>query len=401
MDGKIKILFLIHTLQIGGAERVLVDTVNNLPKDKYDITVATVINLGSLKSQLAPHIRYKTIFGLKWLRKFSKNNQKYEQSPNVSTRKNPVKELFIKAYIAFWNHADLEKLYEKHLKGNYDVEVAFLEGIPAKIISKSTNNASKKIAWVHIDVINEHKSDRFFKNLQEQRETYDKFDDIVCVSEMVKKQFIKKIGIAENKARVIHNPIDENSIIKKAEAKISEPKNKFTFCTVGRLAHQKGYDRLLNIAKKLQNEGYDFKIWIIGVGMDEGKLKKIAEREHISSVEFLGYKENPYPYIKSADAFVCSSRAEGLSTVVSEAVVLGRPVITTECSGMREILGEKSEYGIICENNEDALYQEMKRALDNPDILESLSHLVKGRRQFFNLDSTVSRIDAILGEAKC
>ena len=393
---KTKVLFLIHTLQVGGAERVLVDLVNNLPEDKYDITVMTVVDLGALKGQLKSHIHYKSIFSFSFLRKISGGSDKYEESTNTSTQKNIAKELFIKSYISFWKHANLKKLYIKHIKEKYDVEVSFLEGIPAKIIANSTNSDSKKICWIHIDLINENKSDRFFKNLDEQKQTYDKFDNIVCVSGVVKERFIKKYNLDKNKVSVLYNPIDSAKIVDKSKELTDLKKEKFTFCTVGRLAKQKGYDRLINVCSKLEKEGYDFDTWIVGVGSEEGVLKNLVESKGTKCVKFLGYKKNPYPYIKAADWFVCSSRAEGFSTVVAESIVLGKAIISTDCSGAKEMLGDKSEYGIVCDNNEDDLYFTMKKVLDNRTIGGKYAEQIKSRKKLFILDDSIGKIEEML-----
>ena len=122
INKKKKVLFLIHTLQIGGAERVLVDLVNNLPANKYDITLMTVVDVGILKRQLKPHIKYESIFSFKALKKLSGGTKKYEASTNATSKKNIPKELFIKAYTSFWKHANLKKLYEKHIKEKYSIK---------------------------------------------------------------------------------------------------------------------------------------------------------------------------------------------------------------------------------------------------------------------------------------
>ncbi len=93
--------------------------------------------------------------------------------------------------------------------------------------------------------------------------------------------------------------------------------------------------------------------------------------------------------------FVCASYAEGYSTAVCEAVALGVPVITTECSGMREIFGE-NECGIICENSEDGLYNAMKKVLENPLLLEKFSEEEKKRSKDFSLQKRVKAIEDFL-----
>jgi len=392
---KKKILFLIHTLQVGGAEKVLVNLVNKLDKEKYDVTVMTVINTGVFRNELQKDVKYKTIFNVKFLNRKSKQKNK-EKSGNLFDKTSKVKKLMAKIYQFFWRHINCEKIYKRYIKENYDIEVAFLEGISAKIIANSTNEKSKKISWIHVDLINEKKTEKFFKNKQEEKETYKKFDNIVAVSEHVKDQFIEKFKIPEEKVVVRYNPIDNRDIEKFANEKIDDvKKEKFTICTVGRLSKQKGYDRLLEIVKKLNTDKLDFYLWIIGVGAEEEKLKKYIDENKLYNVKLLGYKKNPYKYIKASDLFVCSSRAEGFSTVVSEAIILEKPVVTTLCSGMKELLGNDSEYGIICENDTESLYIAVKEMLTNTEKYNYIKEKVIERKDIFDINKSIKNIEEL------
>lgn len=390
---KTKVLFLIHTLQVGGAEKILVNLVNNLDSNKYDITVMTVINTGAFRQKLNSNIKYKTIFDIKFLSK--KNNT----SGNLYSNGSKIKRGLAKGYQFFWRHIDCKKIYKKHIKDEYDIEVAFLEGISAKIISNSTNKNSRKIAWIHVDVLKEKKTEKFFRNAKEEASTYKKFNTVVAVSEYVKMQAIKKYKLKEEKVLAKYNPIDRQEIIKLSNEEENEIiKNKFTIVTIGRLSEQKGYDRLVKVVNRLNQEGFSFEVWIIGVGKEQQKLEQYIEDNNIENVKLLGYKSNPYKYIKKADLFVCSSRAEGFSTVVSEAIILDKPVVTTECSGMREILGKNSEYGIICENSENGLYESIKMILKDNKKLEYYREMAIRRKEIFDIKRSICSIEEMFEE---
>lgn len=302
---KIKVLFLIHTLQVGGAERALVNIVNNLDPKKYDITVMTVVDTGAFRQELAKTIHYKTIIKIP----HKKNASNSTESGNLLQGKKHIKDTLNKLYQSGWRHFDTKKIYKKFIKDRYDVEVAFLEGISTKIIASSTNPNSRKIAWVHVDLLEETKSDNFFKNQTEEKNTYLAFDQIVAVSNTVKAQFEKKFDYDPQKLVVLHNPIDTIQIQDKAAQKTIST-DTFTLCSIGRLAPQKGYDRLLRAVKKLNADGLKFNLWIIGVGAEEDNLKKYIASNHLSNVQLLGYKPNPYPYLQAAYLYVCSSRAK-------------------------------------------------------------------------------------------
>ena len=397
MDKKTKVLFVIHTLQVGGAERILVNIANSLSVDeRYDITVMTIVDMGALKEELAKNVHYDSVFKFKVLKKISGGDKKYSANISSSKRRNPIKKLLIKSYEYYWRHVNVRKMYKKHIEEKYDVEVAFLEGIPSKFVSHSWNKASRKIAWIHVDLIKEPKSDRFFRGIKEQKEVYSSFDDIVCVSETVKTQIIKKYNLAEHRnIKVLYNPIDSNEIIRKSKEPEKTVKKKFTFCTVGRLSRQKGYDRLIKVVKRMNDDGLDFDVWIIGVGSEENKLRKMLSDYGINNVYLLGYKKNPYPYIKESDVFVCSSRAEGFSTVVSEAIILQKPIVATDCSGMKELLGN-SEYGIVCNNTEDDLYKAMTKMRLDLSIFNKYRDAVGKRARAFSYEQSLSDIKELM-----
>lgn len=380
-----KILFLIHTLGVGGAERVLVNLANELAKSGYDITVMTVIDTGVFKEELSDLIHYKYIYRIPFL-KYSTG-----ESGSLQSKPSKLKNILKSLYQMFWRYANCGRIYRKHIAECYDYEIAFLEGICAKIISQSTNEKSHKFAWIHIDILNESKSDKFFCSLEEQKSCYDHFQKIVCVSEYVRQQAFKKLGIEPSKFVTLYNPLNTEKIEKEAETESVEKSKKFTFCSVGRLAKQKGYDRLIEASALLKGK-YDFNVQIIGEGPAKEQLEQMITKYHLEEVvSLLGYKENPYPYIKTADVFICSSRAEGFSTVASEAVILEKPCIVTDCSGMRELFGKDGEFGYIVENSVEGIYRGMDAVLTNRDLLRYYTEKSRVNRKRFNISETIKK----------
>jgi glycosyltransferase involved in cell wall biosynthesis len=128
----------------------------------------------------------------------------------------------------------------------------------------------------------------------------------------------------------------------------------------------------------------------------EAELKQQAKALGISdAVTFLGYDTNPYKYVAKSDLFVCASFAEGFSTAATEALILGTPVCTVEVSGMKEMLGENNEWGIVTENNEDALYEGIKRLLDSPEMMAYYKNRSIERGQVFSTEKTVNAVQAM------
>ena len=166
-------------------------------------------------------------------------------------------------------------------------------------------------------------------------------------------------------------------------------------CSIGRFAYAKNFDHIPAIAKKIKEKNINFKWFIIGYGGDEQLIHdKIKESGMEDEVIILGKKANPYPYIKAADAFICSSRSEGFSTVATEAMILQKPIFTTDCAGMKELFGEYN-CGMICKNSEDGL----KRMLEEVFAKENFDEYqqdIKKRSEFFKLERRMKEISDII-----
>ena len=253
--------------------------------------------------------------------------------------------------------------------------------------------AKKKLAWVHVDFNNLHWSKWVFGKSENELKCMAKFDKVICVAESVKESIISTIGDPKNLI-VRYNPIDENKIKQKAseDLELNRMSEGVLLVTVGRLVEEKGYDRLLNVCKKLNDNGFDFELWIIGGGEQEGKLLEQKKMQNLKNVKFFGEKTNPYPYLKKADWFVCSSRCEGFSTVLQEAAVLSKPIITTACSGVKELLGE-NEYGIIVDNSEEGLYYGIKKILEDSNLIKYYTKQIERVKNSICLEERMKRIE--------
>lgn len=367
-----KVLFVTNNLYGGGAEKILETLLNYLNKNKYDITLYT-LHKTKIKENTYKDINIKYFF------------------LNKSVIAKFYNKLFLMLYEKFPS-----MFYKILIRKKYDIEIAFIEGYATKIVGSSPNKNSKKYAWVHVDLIHTPWTDVAYNNYDEEVKCYNQFDKILCVSKDVKTTFCKKYKVTTN-VQVQYNPIDEKNIIRKSNQIINWKNQKcMQFVTVGRLEHQKGYDRLLRVVSRLKKEGYKFNIKILGTGSLENNLKTYVDNNDLNDcIEFLGYKENPYPYIKHAHAFLCSSYSEGFSTVVIESIILGTPVLTTDCSGMREIFGE-NKCGVICNNTENEIYIMVKSILEHPDNLERFKKEIEIRKTFFTLNTRMQEVEELL-----
>ena len=193
-----KILFGITSLTLGGAERVLVDVVNELC-DKYDITIFTIYANGELEKQLNKKVKLKSLYKVSYL-ELSKINRKIVA---------PLKVLIFKNYI-----------YKSKIRADYDVEIAFLEGPITRLFSVK-NSKTKKIVWIHNDISQvfgigiKYKIKKIIdKNI------YAKYDKLIFVSKDNLEKFkntYKDSEINKKEKRVIYNYINPNKILEKAE----------------------------------------------------------------------------------------------------------------------------------------------------------------------------------------
>ncbi|MBQ7789419.1 MAG: glycosyltransferase [Clostridia bacterium] len=346
---KTKIRFFINTLTGGGAEKVLIDLLNQLDPDKYDISLLTIAG-GVREDSVPKHVKYK---------KLVKNEASFFGRLWKKILFRMPKKLFAKRY----------------LKGEYDVEVSYLEGTCTRFLAAKKAEKSKKLAFVHCDVSVKPVLEAFYKNKEECLEEYKKFDNVCFVSKMALEGFEKTYGKLDN-SKVVYNVLDRQKALEKSLEKTDfEFKTKgLKIISVGRLTEPKGYDRLIEVASELEKE-YDFELCILGDGEDKEKLEALIKERNVRSVRLLGYHENPYSYMAKADLFVCSSHFEGYSTTVSECLVLGVPVLTTDCAGMDELL-DNGNLGIIVENSKQGIKDGLRAALQDKEIIEELKALL-------------------------
>lgn len=376
---KKKILFLIESLSGGGAEKVLVTLVNNLDRSKFDITLCCVVNTGKYISTLNSDVHYTYII------------------PDISSLKGIKRWYYSFLYHLVYQWLPLKWVYKLFVPQNKDVEVAFVEGFATKLLSYSTNRKSKKIAWIHTDLNNNHWTKLVYKNIKEEQMCYQQYNQIITVSDTALSAFKRIFKEVRIPIQTLYNPIDSNEILSKGKEKISCIKtSKIRLVSVGRLVHQKAYDRLLRIVNLLIQQNYPIELWIIGEGEERSKLESYIRENGLGKVVTLwGFQTNPYAYLKYCDLFVCSSVSEGYSTAVTEALILGLPVITTDCSGMNELL-LNGKWGVITENSEDALYLGLKNILEHPDLLGYYKYQAQDRGKDFSLLNLLSPIEKIL-----
>ncbi len=331
---KKELYFLINSLAGGGAEAVLI--------------------------RLLPFLKPKTVFLLEKDIKYPVSQKNIEFLFSLRTRTSNIFKTFFIPFYAF----NLSKKIKKD-----SAIISFLERANFVNIITKFFLTHKVIISVHIEQFEEHKGIKKI-NLLLDKFLYPKADLIVAVSKGIKYGLIK-IGIPEEKIKVIHNPFNIEEIQKKSKDQVEEvfEKNPFII-NVGRLTKQKGQWHLLRIFKELKKTFPELKLLILGEGELKNDLVNLSEDLELKTyvwdqnaleekydVYFLGFQDNPFKYLSKAEVFILSSLWEGFGNVLIEAMSCGVPVISSDCkSGPREILAPKTDFKKQTKNPEIAKY---------------------------------------------
>lgn len=344
-----KIIFVAQTLELGGAERVLVNIINNINYDKFDIELVVFDLQGGYYNNLKENKQVKIISYLNRY-KNKKINFLYKLLKTI-------------IYIRYSNS---NYIFSQLLLGRLIIFFKFLFK-DKKIIYRETNMPFKDI-----------ENESFIKKIILKifyKFKIQNFDRIICQSLDMKEGLLKVNKNLEYKIVIINNPVDINFIRKNYNEECKELENItkiLKLITIGRLTYQKGYDLLIDTLSKL--EDINFILYIIGKGEEEQVLKKLVkEKKMEDKIFFLGVQKNPYKYLKNADFFISSSRFEGFPNVVLEAGVCGIPVIANNyLGGINEIIIPGINGEIIDITDEKALKKVFEKNYDKDKIIKNI-----------------------------
>lgn len=336
-----KLLFAIHYLELGGAERSLIGLLEALDYSRVDVDLFVYNHRGELMRMIPPQVNLlpeiseyaqierplKDVLrdGYWWI--VMARIKAKRQFARYAKRNHPKDGSAVFSYVAKSVAPFLPPIAPEK---KYDLAISFLA--PHDIVLKKVR-AMKKAAWIHTDY------SQIDINQALELPVWAAYNKIVSISPDVTRTFIEMFPPLEHKIVEIPNVLSPKLVRELAERIPSEeilwemPRDKgvINLLSVGRFSTAKNYDNVPDICRRILNEGLSVRWYIVGYGGDESLIRrKIQEAGMEDHVILLGKKENPYPYIKACDIYLQPSRYEGNAVTVREAQILGKPVVITD-----------------------------------------------------------------------
>lgn len=370
----IKLLFFIESLSGGGAEKALVTLIDNLDKERYDIYLVTLVDIGAFKEIV--------------------NTNTVHYRPVIRSSSGILAELCGRIKYKLIYHYLPPRLVYKWIMPRmaFDWSIAFVEGYSTRLMACAPG---RKIAWVHTDLAKNPWPLQIgiYKDLKEEMDTYTHFDKVVCVSHVVENAMKRLYGLQTT--MTLYNIVDRNHIVSLSllpqHIALSPG---FNIVAVGRLVPQKRFDKLIPIVAQLRRESAPVHLYIVGEGPDRARLERIScDYGTEEAVSFTGFLKNPYPLMRNSDLMVSPARAEGFGLIVAEAIVLGLPVIGMNDSGTAELLGN-GRYGELCDSD-NSLTAAIRNAVCNASYLKELENRSRLGQAQFDLRKSVKQTESL------
>lgn len=376
---KKKLLFVMESLEIGGAEKSLVTLLSQLDYSKYDVDLFLFNPKGEFLSLLPKEVNLLKV--PEDFKSFILNPMESFQSLIKRKRFKLIIYKIIEVLNISFNRLILKREYIgwsfikksiDFIEKEYDVAVGFLEK-KSIYFTIDKVKAKKKIGWIHTDykrIEFSYKMDNYYLS---------KLNEVVAVSKPCGDSLVEVFFNIKDKVSVMQNIISEKLINKMSNEKINDfnfNENDIVICTVGRLTEAKGYNIAIECCERLIKNGLNFKWIVVGDGSDRDKLQKIIDEKSLSDKFILmGSKSNPYPYIKQCDIYVQPSKWEGFGITVAEAKVLNKPIIVSNIPEFVEQI-EDNKTGLIYIDIND-MVNKIEMLILNKKVRQELSNNLK------------------------
>lgn len=362
----IKIVYLTPHLFIGGAERLLIDVVKRLDRQKFDISICC-LKAGAIEAE-------------QWRKELEAKGISVRLLSNYNQGGNFITKVFRTMVIAWRLFKYLKEVSPDILQTQLSADIYRPIGRLARV--------PKIISIEHNLDKDEPRRIIFLKKLFRKSA-----DRIIAVSTAVKQDAIKRYGYKAEIIEVIYNGVDYGKFynIRFDWRKVESPNYLWRFGAVGRLVPQKGFDLLLTELAQLP-QAINWQCSIAGVGRQEEGLKQLAEYLKITDkISFLGHVTDVPKFLSSLDVFIVPSRWEGLGLVVLEAGAAGLPVFASRVDGIKEIINDKKDGYLFKAEQKGQLAKYLNKSLsgDLRQLTNCAENLQKKVKQEFSIDQTV------------
>ncbi|MFC4735419.1 glycosyltransferase [Bacillus daqingensis] len=363
---KHRLLVVIETLECAGAEKSLISFLSNLDFDYYSVDLQLFRHGGALQQYVPKQVNILSEFD--YIKACKKS---FSWRPDYAASRMIYSLLIRKRGGSNKRNARYHWLTSKNRfpvsENVYDTAVAYSHGLPTFYVAEKVV-ANKKIAWVNA-IFNVDESEQLFL-----QPIYKKFDQVVGVSEEVKKSFLQNQLFQCINVNVFQDIVDVEMVRKLAQASAAFQRHEdLQLITLGRLAKHKGFDRLLQTAAILKDRGVRFHWLVLGDGPLRNELvHQLTQLKLHNLVEFAGVKVNPYPYLIQSDIYVQTSDVEGYGLAIAEARTLGVPLVTTPFSAVgQQIIHQKN--GIVSTFEPEQLAEDILFLYKNQSLYKKIS----------------------------
>lgn len=381
---KKKLLFLHGHLNIGGAEKALVDILRHLDYEKYDVDLLLLEGLGDYAPLLPQQVNVI-------LHPLQNTYGSVGSSLVRCIRRRDWVGLKMKVLLTA-----ASRMGQKHIAPagklllqdrRYDCAIAFRPGICTQLAAFAVQAEHRITWWHHGEIIG---------NRRDYLEAALACDRVVAVSDSCRDMLAAAFPPLADRLTVAANMLDADTICEKANAFTPYAECAIRhIVSVGRLAPEKHFEHVIYAARKLKDSGLHFRWHLVGDGPLRNELETLAQSLELSDcVCFAGNQVNPYPYIRSADLFVHPSPVESFGIVVAEALTLGVPCVVAKSAGVMDFLHD-GENALLTEPNPDDLAEKILQVLADADLREHLRERARCPEQFLP-DAVMEKIDSLL-----
>lgn len=378
-ERKIKVLFRHRSMEMGGVEKVLLSMLNNLSRDKFDLSLVLNLHQGELRNEIPQHVNFHTL---------ARGKEDFPANKILS------KAALVLRGVKLLIFRKLPWIADRYIVHNdADVEIATGYTMFADVLN-SSNKKSKKIGWFHSDIT--------FPKLQPAvpliLKQIPQFDYFIFGGQQTKDILLETYpDIKLPKNQVILNAIPIEELKNKASEFIPDFETQHpVFVTVGRLHSRKGHHKLMEAHAKLLKDGFPHKIFVIGDGEEKQNLRNQTEKLNVKETFILlGSQLNPYPYVKAADFYIMPSESEGWPLIIAESLILQKPVISTDVGAISEMISHRKN-GYLIDYTVDDLYSSMKLFLTDGEFISHIKGNLKDSEKQFDNQKIFNAVEEII-----